>query len=673
MWGIEMGPKRGASRVDELLWPQIFDRKYKAKVFGERKEKPPRGATGVNIRETPLGRDYPVRRVTGHCVIPMKAMKKHTLLAGTLAFVLGGALAFAPTVARAQPTPTAPTAPTAPRDLYADTWVATDNLGRSLPVGGEVRAPRAGKTAAMFYYLWQQDGAGPVDISQALAANPGAPKLGGRPSFHWWGQPEAGYFNAADPWVIRRNLSMLSDAGVDVIFFDVTNAFTYLDTVKSLCATALEMRAQGNRTPQIGFLTNARAAKTQAELYREFYAKNLYRELWFNWDGKPLMMGDVNALSDDKAPMDDAVKNFFSWRKSWAWSDPGGWYGDGKGKWPWLDNTPQQPGLAPDGTVEQIVVETAQHPTSNKGKSYRDGHEPPLDEYALTPDTGQGFYFAEQWKRALQVDPPLLFITQWNEWIAQRFIAGQDGNPGFLGRPTKDGDSFFVDAYNAEFNRDIEPMQGGYSDNYYYQLADGLRRYKGARPTPLASGPRTMKLDGDIGAWSAVGPEFRDTIGDTVHRDFRGWNKNTVYKNDSGRNDIVAAKVARDAKNLYFLVQTRDKLTPRTDSNWMMLFLDTDRDPRTGWHGYDARVIGGKIELWQNNAWAGAGTAKMAPGENDLELELPRALISRVSAAELSFDFKWVDNADPNRIESWFVDGDSAPNRRFNYRFLARS
>ena len=559
----------------------------------------------------------------------------------------------------------------APRDLYADTWVATDNLGRTLPVGGQVRAPQPQKIAAMFYYIWQQGGDGPNDISKALAADPKNPQLGGRPSFHWWGEPEAGYYLASDPWVIRRNLSMLADAGIDVIFFDVTNAYTYMDTVKTLCATAMEMRAQGNATPQIGFLTNARAGKTQTELYNEFYAKNLYPELWFRWDGKPLMMGDKNAAMPDKSPQSDEIKNFFTWRKSWAWATPTNWYGDGRGKWPWLDNTPQQPGLAPDGKIEQIVVETAQHPTTLKGKSYHDGQEPPLDEVGLTPYTNQGLYFAEQWKRALEVDPPLVFITQWNEWIAQRFIAGQDGNPGFLGRKTQDGESFFVDVYNAEFNRDIEPMKGGWSDNYYYQLIAGLRHFKGARPLPLASEPRTIAINGDFKAWSAVGPEFRDTVGDTLHRDHQGWSKELNYRNNSGRNDIISAKVARDARNLYFSVETQDKLTPATDANWMMLFLDADGNPKTGWHGYDVRVIGGQIERWENGAWGKIGAAKMAVGADQLELALPRTLIARRGAA-LTFDFKWADNADPNNMDNWFVDGDVAPNRRFNYRYLAK-
>lgn len=557
------------------------------------------------------------------------------------------------------------------RDLYSDTWVATDALGRSLPVGGQVRAPQTDKTAAIFYYLWQQNGAEVHDISKALLANPKNPKLGGPTSFHWWGEPEAGYFNASDPWVIRRNLSMFNDAGIDVLFFDATNALIYLDSVKSIGDVSRQMRAEGTKTPQFAFMTNARGGFTQTELYEKFYSQNLYPELWYRLDGKPFLLGVADAKMNDGSEMSDEVKSFFSRRQSWAWSNADGWYGNGKGKWPWLDNTPQQPGYSPAGKLEQIVVGTAQHPTANQGKSFHNGKEPPVNEYGITKETRLGLHFAEQWKRALEVDPPLILITQWNEWIAQRFVVKPKHKANMLGRALKPGESFFVDVYNAEYNRDIEPMKGGWSDDYYYQMIAGLRQFKGARPLPVATAPQTMAMDGDVGAWSTVGPEYRDTIGDTIHRNFRGWTKNLIYKNDSGRNDIVSAKVARDAKNCYFHVETQEKLTPRRDPNWMMLFIDADNNPRSGWHGYDVRVIDGNIEVWSGDQWCRSGTAKIVVNEKSLNLELPRSYI-KSAGSDLIFDFKWVDNANPNAIEDWFVHGDTAPNRRFNYRYLTK-
>ena len=113
------------------------------------------------------------------------------------------AIAAAP-LARAQPL----------RDLYADTWSATDALGRAMPTGIEVGAPTADKQVGIFYFLWQERPGDAVnDLTEIYAANPANPQLGGVPSFHWWGEPLLGYYVGYDPFVIRKHAQMLSDVG----------------------------------------------------------------------------------------------------------------------------------------------------------------------------------------------------------------------------------------------------------------------------------------------------------------------------------------------------------------------------------------------------------------------------------------------------------------------------
>lgn len=558
-------------------------------------------------------------------------------------------------------------------DSKADTWVATDALGRSIARGGEagVPSPREGKTVVMFYYIWQgaHSPVGPHDISQILAQDPVNPKWGPNSAFHWWGQPEAGYYRAEDPWVIRRNLSMLADAGVDAIFFDVTNAFTYPETVKAVCEVIRSMRAQGDAAPQIGFIAHARPGFTQQKLWDEWYSKGLYSELWFRWKGKPLMLGVRDAKHDDGTPLPDEVKNFFTWRDSWAWQP-------GAGKWPWLDTSPQRPNPDPDNPNinEETPVASASHPTSFLGKSYENEKQPPVDAQGLTSVTNEGRYFEQQWKGALKLDPEVVFVTQWNEWIAQRFTVSGASGPPFLGKPTKRGDTFFVDVYNAEFNRDIEPMRGGWNDNYYFQLVSNIRKFKGARPVETASTPRTMKM-GDFAAWKTVGPEFLDTRGDTFHRDFAGYAGGLHYTNTSGRNDIESCKVARDKTNIYFYARTAAPLSPSTDPRWMQLFLDTDQSSATGWNGYDfaisTRVLNSKetvIAKWNGTGWSAIGRAKFVVKGNELMISASRQMLGFKNAAP-KFDFHWTDNASPTDLSDWMVSGDSAPNRRFNYRF----
>ena len=54
----------------------------------------------------------------------------------------------------------------------------------------------------------------------------------------------------------------------------------------------------------------------------------------------------------------------------------------------------------------------------------------------------------------------------------------------------------FPDEFSQEGSRDIEPMKGGHGDNYYYQMAANIRRFKGVgRPEPSSS-PVTITVDG---------------------------------------------------------------------------------------------------------------------------------------------------------------------------------
>ena len=130
-------------------------------------------------------------------------------------------------------------------------------------------------------------------------------------------------------------------------------------------------------------------------------------------------------------------------------------------------------------------------------------------------DSGRGIYFARQIDRALEVDPQFVFITGWNEWTAQRqvFPAGTEIANSYR-RP--EGTTFFVDQFTEEFSRDIEPMRGGFGDNYYYQMADFIRRYKGATPVPVRSRRHTMRIDGRFGDRRGAEAVYDDYEGDTL-------------------------------------------------------------------------------------------------------------------------------------------------------------
>lgn len=557
------------------------------------------------------------------------------------------------------------------RDLMADTWVATDALGRTLPDHTSCGGPGRGKQVGIFYFLWLgEHGAaqGKVhDITKILAANPAQPAWGPLHHFHWWGEPHLGYYRSRDRFVIRRHIQMLSDALVDVLVCDVTNAFTYDDVVAELCAVLAEVKATGRSVPRIAFLANSASAKTVQHLYETVYKPGRFEEFWHRWLGKPLLLAPGDGLSP-------AIEEFFTRRQSWAWSRGQKWFGDGRDKWPWVDNHPQAYGWHEDPSKpEQISVCVAQHPTSNIGRSFAGGKQPATDEVR----TAEGPCFEEQWQRAHEVRAPFVFITGWNEWVAQRFVKEPQGGAGhMLGKPLKPGDTFFVDQFNQEYSRDIEPMRGGHGDNYYYQMAAHIRRFKGVRPPPKPSPPKTIGIGPDFDQWKDVGPEFLDDLGDTAHRDHPGFGDTPAYVNRTGRNDFDVMKVARDGTNLYFYARCQKTISPAADDDWMVLLIDSDVDPRTGWEGFDimvnrlrARDGRASVEKRSSGRWVMAGQATLAISDRELQMAIPRRTLGVGPNGGARFYFKWIDGVRPNNITDFIDRGDAAPNGRFKYRY----
>jgi hypothetical protein len=557
-----------------------------------------------------------------------------------------------------------------PRDLYSDTWVATDALDRELPGHDQVGPPHADKTVALFYTIWHGEHGtrGPYDNTRLMASNPTDPAWGPRGAFHHWGEPELGYYLSSDKYVMRKHAHMFADVGIDVIIFDVTNAVTYRSHYLSLCEVYTQIRAEGGRTPQICFMANSAGIDVAQRLYDEFYSRNLYRHLWFYWKGKPLLLAPLKERKDKHSHL---ILDFFSMRYCWTWMDPG------HDVWKWMDYYPQKPGWheSPE-RPEEISVSVAIVPHLNQGRSFHNGTQPPHDEYGVTGTEDQGLCFAEQWTRLNAVSPEFLLIDQWNEWVAQRQIA-REGR-WFLGRQLAAGETWFIDQYNQEYSRDIEPMKGGHTDNYYYQMIGGVRKYKGVRPPPEASPATTVTIDGAFSDWTKVAPEFRDSVYDTTHRNEPGWGSAGPYINNTGRNDIITSKVAYDAESIYFYVETRDPITPCTDPYWMLLFIDADRSHATGWQGYDhlvnLSVVDSKTTtLCQNSGgwnWKQTATIAYAVSGNHMEIRVPRSALGLAASPSITFDFHWADNIQHgDDIIEFAVSGDSAPNRRFNYRY----
>jgi hypothetical protein len=574
------------------------------------------------------------------------------------------------------------------QSVVSDQWAATDALGRKVREYRDAGEKKKDKFIAIFYWTWHQGDDDTTyqvkNITEIVRKYPEAmkdyhhPAWGTKqPGFFFWEQPLLGYYKTTDPWVLRKHAEMLADAGIDAVFFDCTNgSITWKESYEALMKTWDQAQKDGVNVPKIAsmlpFGPAPHSLVSLRQLYRDVYKPGRYKNLWFIWKGKPCIMGYPDNLTDSEE--DREIAAFFTFRPG----QPD--YVDGpkrNDQWGWLENYPQHGYVkGANGKFEQVTVGIAQNASpetkghcsafnlpGSYGRSFtkRNGFDPRVDGYLY------GWNFLEQWDRAFELDPELVFVTGWNEYIAGQWLPEH----GWTGNPFS-----FVDQFDWEHSRDIEPNKGwgDKGDVYYLQLIDQVRKFKGMAAPEKISAPKTVKI-GKTNGWAEVTPSYKHYKGNTMHRDHRG-RYDQYYQNTSGRNDIVEAKVARDAQKVYFYVETADALTPQTDRNWMMLFIDTDRDKSTGWNGYDFIVnrvspSHSKVVVEKNVGnrweWTSVAETKFAVNNNRLELEIPKSVLGLLGKA-VNIEFKWKDNMQENgNIMDFYVNGDTAPGGRFNF------
>jgi hypothetical protein len=569
----------------------------------------------------------------------------------------------------------------------SDQWSATDALERKVSEYSDAGDKRE-KYVAMFYWTWHQgkdDTTTTVkNITEIVRKHPEAmkdyhhPAWGKiKPGFFYWEQPLLGYYKTTDPWVLRKHAELLADAKVDVVFFDCTNgSITWKESYEALMKTWDQAQKDGVNVPKIAFMLpfgySAHSLTSLRQLYKDVYKPRRYENLWFIWKGKPGIMAYPDNLTDSEE--DREIAQFFTFRPG----QPD--YVDGPQRddqWGWLENYPQHGYVKNEsGGFEQVTVGVAQNAapetkghcsafnlpgSQGRDYSFRNGFDPRVDGYLY------GWNFQEQWDRAFEIDPELVFITGWNEYIAGQWLPEH----GWTGDPFS-----FVDQFDWKRSRDIEPNKGwgDKGDVYYLQLIDNVRKFKGMTPPDPVSASKSIKI-GKSDQWEDVTPAYNHYKGNTFHRDHEGRN-NTYYINTTGRNDIVRAKVARDQQSIYFYVECAEKITSRKDPNWMLLFIDIDRDKSTGWNGYDyilnrqsptsKKVI---VERNIGNRWEWKEVNKQpyVVKNNRLEIKLDRETVG-MKGKRLDFEFKWNDNMQENgNIMDFYVNGDTAPGGRFNF------
>lgn len=553
-------------------------------------------------------------------------------------------------------------------------FAGTDDLGRDLYTTNDagmnsmILEDDAGKRyVGLFYFLWlgEHGDSGAFDISKILAEGGSAAKKasyagwGSVGAMHFFAEPLYGYYYSSDEWVMRKHAELLCNAGVDFLYFDVTNATAYVPNALKLMSILHELNEEGYRAPKIVFYTHTNSSGIVRQVYNEIYSKNLYPDTWFYVNGKPAIVAEYS----------DNVNDFFTVKRA-QWPNEA----SKSDAWPWMDfDWPQRVFTGKYGD-DAISVSIGQHAGTvqfslpaiygemrgDRGRSYDGIHTLTADSYKY------GYNFQAQFDRALSTTAKYILVTGWNEWVAQR-------------QPTDNDKVIFVDTCTPEYSRDIEMTRGYYFDNYYMQLVKNIQKTNGAAPTIIQDDKKAINVTGDFSQWNSVKTTYVDPKGDIMDRNWMGFGS-TLYSNTTGRNDIVAAKIAHDTQNLYFYVACDGQISKfKENSSWMQLFVNADNDASTGWYGYDYIINYSTTEFFttsvakytgENGAYGFTECGKVSYRVDDKEMMIavPLSMLGITDPDQICIEFKWADSKPLiTTMEDFYEHGDAAPLGRLNW------
>ncbi len=566
-------------------------------------------------------------------------------------------------------------------------FAGVDDLGRKLvdsSVNG-VYGTNGEFYVGMFYFLWmgEHGDRGIYDNNKIIEQYGAAAKYlscgawGPEGAMHFWGEPLYGYYYSSDEWVMRKHMELLTNASIDFLYFDITNGYPYLESSKKLMKILHQMNLQGFDAPQVVFYTKTDSKAMVQTIYNEIYGKNYYPDTWFRVDGKPVVI----------AYEEDNINNFFTIRLP-QWPNEAM---NEKASWPWMDFSWPQRVFQNNGVGEAISVSVAQHSgsvrfsssalygdTSNRGRSTTTATE---DKSKVTEDSvNYGYNFQAQWDRVFKCIKnsatdaaqriKYVLVTGWNEWVAQR-----QSSTMFPGE-----EIVFIDTITTEYSRDIEMTRGLYFDNYYMQLVKNVAKLKGSPLSIIEDGRKSINVTGDFSQWNDVAVTYKDVEGDCADRVGTTFARGEA-SNYTGRNDIVSAKVINDSEFVYFYAETAHDISMfDTDSSWMQLFVNTDKNGKNGWYGYDYIINYKASDCFTTtvakNVTKGAysfktiGEVSYRVKDNKMMIAVPLEMLGITDSENISIEFKWADSTVKiTNMEGFYELGDSAPLGRLNWIF----
>lgn len=559
-----------------------------------------------------------------------------------------------------------------------------DALGREVKRANNYNEDK--KLVGIFYSLWHgTHETGIYDVTKLESSEEGRASLlsvsNDNPdspmgAFHFWGEPLFGYYDSADPYIIKRHLELFMDAGIDYLCIDATNNVIYEKATTELLSQVVAYLKAGLPAPKIVFYTNSYSGTTVDSLYRAFYEPGEYSSAFLSIDGlKPLIIGitennnkasDMTKYSGNSSMLtyvSNAMQQYFDVRES-EW--PNGDYN--ANSIPWMSWQYPQNIHTETGAV---ALPVAQHSHSAIYVSSCDpecsrGYNNLTKE--VEEDWTRGRSFQDMWDSVITRKDNVsnLLCTSWNEWMAIKSSREVNGV----------NVSAFVDVYDEEYSRDMEMENGILKDNFYMQLLENSRKLNLSDYVSYDKPKASIQIGSDNAAsWDKV-PTYGLLSDNAASRNHRGAVASTTYKDDSGRNDISAIKVAEDENNLYFRIECNENITSYIDGDegWMNILLETD-STLPSFEGFNylinRKVVGNRASIEKSlggYAFEKVGEADIHLNGKYLEVSLPRSIIGYYGKQELSF--KVTDNiTKPSDIMDYYVSGDSAPLGRLKFGY----
>lgn len=561
--------------------------------------------------------------------------------------------------------------------------------------GLEVMVPQdmtSDKQVGLFYFLWQgTEGDQPVydntDILSRIQLSETVIRVGedqhpalryedwqaagggAKGQFHWWGQPLFGYYDMRDEWVISRHLRMIAQAGVDFIVLDQTNGVRrgYVERILTIFRVADRLRRGGVRVPQIAVMAYDDGPATVNTLYHEVYEPHPeWADLFYHWNGheKPVMFDNIESYSKSArfmidtaqklASYDEGVTDMFEIRdvsfphetKNSAYAGKGLLYMDFRdeltpvsdeddGGYSFL-NVSVAEICWWGNSIRNVLAETPDHSRNWDGQRNREWHGEP-DAWR------HGYNFAREWRVVMEKDPDMVFITGWNEWIAQLQVRAN----GYIS---------LIDNADINNSRDIEPMSGGYGDNYYLQMCRYIAQFKYGDVEAAACGCTTIQTATD---WEREGVLRYDLpVGEAgARRCQEANNPCLLYTAPAADNDISRIYIAADDSATYFRVDTAEAVKDaQKDGNLVLLVKTGDKTYAVNRTGGTATTA--TVEELVDGAWNKLGEATCRIEGNSLSVAVPTDLIPNGDALYI----KWVDGlADPSDRMAYYTCPEAAP------------